>query len=299
VVEFNTKTAQEFDLRIDPTRAVIHPATKKAAEPRYFGGSIIDVPPGEDRRIPFANWLTSKENPFFARAMANYIWRHMMGRGIVHPVDDFRDTNPPTHPRLLDLLANGFDQKHLIRFIASSQAYQRSGSANDTNRLDFKYYSRAYPKRMMAEVYMDAVAQITGVPDAFDNWPEARRAIQLPDNRYPSFFLDVFERSSRLVICDREESVTVPQALHFVNGPEVQEKLSSVDGRLARWLESEKTDASLLDEIFLTSLARLPSASEKDRLLTRIGKAGPDGRREVYEDILWAVLNSKEFVFSH
>jgi hypothetical protein len=119
----------------------------------------------------------------------------------------------------------------------------------------------------------------------------------LPDNRYPNFFLDVFERSNRLVICDREENVTVPQALHFVNGPEVQQKLSSADGRLAAWLDSGKSDSEVLDEMYLTALARKPSAREKDRLLTRIGKSA--SRREVFEDILWAMLNSKEFVFSH
>jgi hypothetical protein len=302
VVEFRTKNAQEFDLRIDPNRAVINPATKRAAEPRFFGSGIIDAAPGEDRRVPFAEWLTRKDNPYFARTMANYVWRQMMGRGIVNPVDDFRETNPPTHPELLALLArelaeHHFDQKHLIRFIASSRTYQHAATANETNRLDFKYYSRAYPKRMIAEVYMDAIAQVTNQADSFKDWPEARRAIELPDNRYPSFFLDVFERSNRLVICDREESVTVSQALHFVNGPEVQQKLSSPDGRLAQWLGSGMKDSELLDEMFLTTLSRRPSPREKDRLLTRVATAAD--RRDVYEDVLWAILNSKEFIFNH
>ncbi len=302
VVEFPAKNSQEFDLRIDPNRAVIHPVSKQAAVPRYFGGAPIDTEPGADRREAFAAWLTAKDNPFFARAMANLIWHNLMGRGLVDPVDDFRDTNPPTHPALLDwlaaeLAAHNFDQKHLIRLIASSRTYQASSRPNETNRLDFKYYSRSSPKRLMAEVYMDAVAQITGVPDAFKDWPEAKRAVQLPDNRYSSFFLDVFERNNRLVICDREQNVTVTQALHFVNGPEVQGKLAHPDGRLARWLDSGKSDGEVLDEMFLATLARHPGAQEKDRLLTRIGSA--KSRREVYEDILWAVLNSREFVFNH
>ncbi|MFN7921319.1 MAG: DUF1553 domain-containing protein [Bryobacteraceae bacterium] len=302
VVEFPTKNSQEFDLRIDPTKAVINPATKQAAQPRYLGGAIIDVAPGEDRRVAFAEWLTRKDNPFFARTQANYTWRQMMGRGIVNPVDDFRETNPPTHPELLALLArelteHGYDQKHLIRFIASSRTYQHSSAANDTNRLDFKYYSRAYPKRMMAEVYMDAVAHVTNQPDSFKDWPEARRALQLPDNRYPSFFLDVFERNNRLVICDREENVNVSQALHIVNGPEVQQKLASTEGRLAQWLDSGRADGELIDEMFLTALSRKPTPREKDRLLTRVGKA--PSRREAYEDIVWAILNSKEFMFNH
>ena len=302
VVEFGTKQAQEFDLRIEPARAVINPATKRAAEPRYFGGGIIDVAPGEDRRPAFATWLTAPDNPFFARAMANQIWRHMMGRGLVQPVDDFRETNPPTHPALLDLLArelasHRFDQKHLIRFIASSRAYQHSTRANQTNALDFKYYSRAYPKRMMAEVYMDAIAQVTNLENKFANWPEARRAVQLPDNRYNAYFLDVFERSNRLVICDREENVTVSQALHFVNSPDVQAKITSPDSRLARWIAAGKTDAEILDELFLATLARHPGAREKDRLLTRIAQA--KDRKELLEDVLWAILNSREFIFNH
>ncbi|MBI3679781.1 MAG: DUF1553 domain-containing protein [Acidobacteria bacterium] len=302
VVEFPTKNTQEFDLRLDPNRAVINPATRRAAEPRYLGGEIIDVAPGEDRRIAFARWLTARENPFFARAMANQIWRHMMGRGLVQPVDDFRETNPPTHPALLDLLATelagyNFDQKRLIRFIAASRTYQHSSAANETNRLDFKYYSRWYPKRMMAEVYMDAIAQVTNLPDRFKDWPEARRATELPDNRFASYFLDVFERSNRLVICDREENVTVSQALHFVNGPEAQEKIAIPDGRLAQWLGSPLADSQLLEEMFLATLARPPAPREKDRLLTRVASA--NNRKEVFEDILWAILNSREFIFNH
>ncbi|MBM3787774.1 MAG: DUF1553 domain-containing protein [Acidobacteria bacterium] len=302
VVELHTKNAQEFDLRVEPARAVINPATKRAAEPRYLGGGIIDVPPGEDRRVPFAKWLTTKENPYFAKAMANIVWRQMMGRGIVNPVDDFRDTNPATHPALLDLLAqelssHGFDTKHLIRFIAASKTYQHSSEANAANELDSKYYARSYPKRMAAEVYMDAIAQVTNLENSFNAWPEARRATQLPDNRYNAYFLDVFERSNRLVICDREENVTVPQALHIINSPEVQAKLASADSRLARWLAAGKNDSAILDELFLSTVSRFPTPKEKDRLLTRVSQAG--NRKEIWEDILWAMINAREFVFNH
>jgi hypothetical protein len=301
VVEFHTKNQQEFDLHIEPSRAVLHPVSKKAAEPRYLGGDAIDVDPGADRRINFAQWLTAKENPFFARAMANLIWRNMMGRGIVNPVDDMRETNPPTHPALLDALAkeladHNFDQKHLIRLIANSQTYQRSWEANDTNKLDYKYYSRAYPKRLMAEVYMDTMAQVTGVPDTFKDWPEARRAVQLPDNRYNSYFLEVFLRNSRLVICDRDENVTVTQTLHSLNGPEIQAKLAGADGKVTQWMDSGLSDSAILDEMFLSTLSRYPSAKEKDQL-TRVGSA--KSKREVWEDLLWAMLSSKEFQFNH
>jgi hypothetical protein len=302
VVEFGSKNAQEFELRIDPNRAVIHPVSKQAALPKALGGPVLDTVPGADRRVAFADWLTAKDNPFFARAMANLVWKTLMGRGIVEPVDDFRETNPPTHPQLLDALArelaaHRFDQKHLIRLIANSRTYQHAAAANQTNRLDFKYYSRAYPKRLLAEVYLDAIAQVTAVPDAFANWPEAKRAVQLPDNRFPSPFLDIFERSNRLVICDREQNVTITQALHFVNGPEIQAKLSHADNRIAAWLDSGKPDAAVLDEMFLSTLSRYPSPQEKDRLLTRVARAS--ARREAWEDLLWAILNSKEFVFNH
>lgn len=302
VVEFPTKNSQEFDLRIEPNRALIFPVTKKAAIPRYLGGDPIDTSPGTDRRLQFAVWLTSKDNPFFSRAMANLVWRQMMGRGLVQPVDDMRDTNPPTHPALLDGLArelagHGFDQKRLIRLIANSRTYQHSSRAKDSNRLDFKYYSRAYPKRMMAEIYRDAIAQSTGVPDAFKDWPEAKRTVQLPDNRYNSYFLEVFQRSNRLVICDREENVTASQGLHFINSPEVQAKLSQPDNRIAQWLGEGKPDAWVLEEMFLSTLSRKPTPAEKDRLLTRLGSAA--SRREAFEDILWAIVSSKEFVFNH
>lgn len=302
VVEFHTKNSQEFELRIEPSRTQIHPVSKRPAAPRYLGGGAIDPEPGSDRRAPFAEWLTAKENPFFARAMANLIWRNLMGRGIVQPVDDIRDTNPPTHPELLAALARElaerhFDQKHLIRLIANSRTYQHSSRANAANRLDFKYYSRAYPKRLMSEVYMDLIAQVTGVPDSFKDWPEAKRAVQLPDNRYNSYFLDVFQRNNRLVICDREENVTVSQALHSVNGTDIQAKLAAGDGRLAQWLQSGKSDSEVLEEMFLASLSRRPSPAEKDRLLTRLGAA--KSKREVFEDVLWAMVSSKEFVFNH
>ncbi|MBI3698062.1 MAG: DUF1553 domain-containing protein [Acidobacteria bacterium] len=302
VAEFHTKNSQEFDLRLDPSRAVMHPLTHKAATPRYLGGEVIDVEPGADRRVKFAQWLTAKDNPFFPRAMANLIWRNLMGRGLVQPADDMRETNPPTHPALLDALAkelaeHHFDQKHLIRLITNSKTYQHSSRANASNKLDFKYYSRSYPKRMMAEVYMDAIAQVAGVPDSFNNWPEAKRATQLPDNRYNSYFLEVFDRSNRLVICDREEVVNTRQALHFVNGPELQAKLADPDGRLTQWLVSGKSDSALLEDMFLSSLSRKPRPDEKDRLLTRIASAPK--KHEIFEDVLWALLSSREFVFNH
>ena len=154
-----------------------------------------------------------------------------------------------------------------------------------------------FRSRMMAEVYMDAIAQVTGVPDSFKDWPEAKRAVQLPDNRYTSYFLQVFERNNRLVICDREEAVTTPQALHFVNGPELQAKLASPDGRLSQWLSSGRSNSELLEEMFLSTLSRRPTPLEKDRVLTRVAKAS--SKREIFEDVLWALVSSKEFVFNH
>jgi len=302
VVEFHTKNVQEFDLRLSANRAVLHPVSKQPVEPRYFGAGVIETTPGEDRRVAFAKWLTAKENPYFARAMANLIWRNLMGRGLIHPVDDRRDSNPATHEALLEALAgelagHGFDQKHLMRLILNSRTYQHSSKANETNKLDFKYYSRAYPKRLPAEVYMDAVAQVTGVPDTFAAWPEAKRSVQLPDNRMNLYVLEVFQRNTRLQICDREEDVTPSQGLNLINGQDLQKKLAHADGRLTQWLGSGKTDSELIEEIYLATLSRRPTAQEKDRMLTRAGAA--KSRREIFEDMLWAALSSREFVFNH
>jgi hypothetical protein len=306
VVEFSTKNAQEFDLRIDPNRAVIHPVTKQAAIPRPLGGREIDPEPGIDRRIAFADWLTSKENPFFARAMANLIWRNMMGRGLVNPVDDMRDTNPATHPRLLDALAkelsdHRFDQMHLIRLIANSQTYQHSSEANETNRLDFKYYSRSYPKRMMAEVYMDAVAQVTGVRDAFKDWPEAKRALQLPDSRTDSYFLKAFGRPDREKTCECERTAepNVAQMLHLANGDTLNQKLMARENVISKHLTGKEPPEKLVEVAYLRSLSRYPTNTEKEKILRVLADAGKDERRPVIEDMYWALLSSKEFLFNH
>jgi hypothetical protein len=224
-----------------------------------------------------------------------------MGRGLVEPVDDFRVTNPPTHPELLDalakeLVAHNFDQKHVIRLICDSRAYQLSAKSNDFNKLDGKYYSHFLPKRMMAEVYVDAISQVTGVPDEFKNYPEAKRAIQNPDNRYPSYFLDTFNRTNRLVICEREEEGTMSQALNLINGGDLHAKIVNKNGALEKMLQSGKTDGDIVDELFLCALSRLPTTTDRARLGKQM--AGVP-RPEAFQDLLWAILSSREFVFSH
>jgi hypothetical protein len=185
----------------------------------------------------------------------------------------------------------------VIRLIVNSRAYQASCRAERGTEWDRKYYSRAYPKRLMAEVYYDAICQVTGKPDEFKNWPEAKRAVQLPENRYSSYFLDTFARGNRLVICEREEEGTVSQALNLINGPEIHEKVAAKDGALAKLLASGKAEDVVLDELFLATLSRFPRPEERTRLARQMA-AAPNGE-EALQDVLWAILASREFQFNH
>jgi hypothetical protein len=311
----NTKTAQEFELFLDPKGTVEHPVTKAVMPAHAMDSPVFTAEPSRDGhgadnvadlRVKFADWLTAPDNPFFAKAMVNRLWKQFMGRGLVEPVDDCRVTNPPTHPELLDALAkefvgNGaasvpFDQKRIIRLICNSRAYQLSAKPNATNALDTKYYSHFIPKRLMAEVYLDAICQVTGVPETFNNYPEAKRAIQLADNRYPSSFLDTFNRTNRLVICEREEEGTMTQALNLINGVEIQKKISDKNGALEKLLQSGKSDADIIDELFLSTLSRFPTPAERARLAKQMSGAP---RGEAFQDLLWALLSAREFMFNH
>lgn len=297
-----TKKTQEFELYLDPKATVENPLTQKVMEPHALDSPVFTAAPTEDVRVKFADWLTSPQNPYFARAMVNRVWKQFMGRGLVEPVDDMRATNPATHPELLDALARElinrkFDQKQVIRLILTSRAYQASSQPDPANVADRKYYSRAYPKRMAAEVYFDAVCQITGKPETFTGWPEAKRAVQLPENRFPSYFLDVFGRPNRLVICDREEEGTISQALNLINGKEIQSRVADKGGTLAKLLASGKPDDAILDELFLGTFSRFPKPEERSRLARQMSTA--PNREEALQDVLWAMLSAREFQFNH
>jgi hypothetical protein len=258
----------------------------------------------KDVRIDLAAWFASPENPWFARNLANRTWAHFLGRGLVEPVDDVRDTNPPSNPELLDALAkqlvdSKFDFKKLIRAITASRVYQLSAKPNATNEKDELNYSRALFRRIDAEVLLDMVSQATGVEERFPSTPAGYRAIQLWDSKVQHYFLKLFGRPARVSACECERNIEpgVSQILHLLNSPGIQAKLSHERGTVAKLVRSKK-DAELIEELYLTFFCRYPTETERTaslQYLTRHAK----NRRQAAEDLAWSLLNSLEFVFNH
>jgi hypothetical protein len=282
---------------------VAHPRTGATVQPKFPGGPISADP---DRRGAFARWLTACDNPYFARAAANRIWFHLLGRGIVEPVDDFRGTNPPSIPALLDalaedLVAHDFDRKHLIRAIMNSRTYQSSGKPTATNADDVKYFSRYVPRRIAAEALLDAVCDVTGVPEKFKGFPAGSRAVQLPDGEFPYPFLRVFGRPPRASACEceRDNDTTLHMALMLQGGDFIQGKLADRAGRVAGLAASAKTDREVIEEMFLLTLSRRPTATEFETLLIHFTKQSNRSRQQNCEDVMHALLNHPEFLFQH
>ncbi len=258
-----------------------------------------------DARLAFADWMTTPDNPFFARTLVNRYWKHFTGRGLVEPEDDMRVTNPPTNPELLDGLAaaftqSGYDLKGLIRLITQSRTYQFDSMAAEQNLQDQRNYSRFYPKRMQAEVLLDAIDHVTGTQTPFDPMPAGTRAVALPDAGYSSYFLKVFGRSESTTACECESSQepNLAQNLHLLNSTEMQTKLASDTGRAAVLAGDEaRQDDEKVAELYRIALGRNPDDSE---LKSTIGYlANKPNRREAYEDVVWSLINSKEFLFNH
>ncbi len=270
-----------------------------------------------DRRAYFAGWLTAPENPFFAKALVNRVWKNFLGRGLVEAEDDLRQTNPPTNPELLDALAKDFiahsyDVRHLIRRVMISAAYQRSSRPVPGNEADDRYYSRYLVRRLPAEVLLDAYAQVTGVPTKFDTvrgggqvptatqlYPTGTRAQQLPDVQLVSRFLDAFGRPAReqTCSCERNPDATVGQALHVANGPTLNEKLTAKQSIVSRWLDAKTPDAAVLRNLFARALSREPTPAESAKLTALLAEA-KDDRRAALEDLTWGVLTGREFLFN-
>ena len=248
--------------------------------------------------------MTAADNPYFARNLANRMWAHFLGRGLVEPVDDVRATNPPSNPALLDALAghvvaSKFDVKAVIRTICASRTYQTTATPNETNARDEQNYSRALFKRPDAEVLLDMLCQATGVTEKFTGTPVGTRAIQLWDSKVRHYFLEQFGRPVRATACtcERNAEPTIAHVLHFLNSDTVNDKLRHEGGNIARWCREFADDGRVLEEMYLTFLTRPPTP--KDREMVKVHLKKSKTRRDGFEDVGWAILNSKEFAFNH
>ncbi len=292
--------------------------TKLPVKPAVLGGTTLQISQDQDPRLTLAGWMSDKANPFFAKSLANRYWKHFFKRGLVEPEDDIRDTNPATNPELLDALAahfvaSGYDLKALVRAITQSHAYQLSALPNAYNGVDRQNFSHYYPKRLQAEVLLDAVDQLTGARTDFANLPPGTRAISLPDNSYnrSSPFLKVFGRPEGASVCEceRVQSASLEQSLHLMNAADLKSKLGTPNGR-ADLLSRVDTPASeTLRELYLAAYSREPRADERKVAEAYLARPRVDSqgkpldparaKRDAYEDLLWAIINTKEFLFNH
>lgn len=300
--------------------------TDKAVLPAGLGVEPTKIRTVVDPRTELARWLTNDENPFFAKSVVNRYWKHFFGRGIVDPEDDMRETNPPTHPELLNALAShfiytGYDLKDLIRTICQSKVYQLSAIPNQFNGVDKQHYSRYYPKRLMAEVLYDSVHELLGSEVKFDGLPQGTRAVELPNNSFNSsnYFLTVFGRpdSSSSCECERSQDASLAQSLHLLNSKSIQEKLAANTGMAAVLVnDTSRSHEEKMSALYLRAFSRYPSADELNTALEYLHrkqlaaasaepaeikgeKEAPDPLRIAYEDIIWALINTKEFLFNH
>jgi hypothetical protein len=300
------------DLIVYPARTgeINHPRLNVPLAPRPLDGPALAVDAATDRREFFAEWLVSPDNPFFARALVNRVWKNFMGRGLVEGVDDIRDANPPSNPALLaaltrDFTAHRFDVKHLVRTIMNSTTYQLSSRPTDTNAADLKYHSHYIARRLPAEVILDAISQVTGVAENFPAYP-GRRALQLPDAAVDSYFLTAFGRPPRVTAADseRQQEPSITQALHVINGDTINQKLAAPRGLIQMLVDGNTDNRSAVERLYLAALSRPPTDEElrtlsqaMDEALTRGGPGA--ARRPVLEDLAWAVLTGREFLFNH
>jgi hypothetical protein len=318
----NGDRSDEVLVQSQPAGEATHPRRGIAMPPTPLDGKPLPLDSTEDRRRYFADWLTAADNPYFARALVNRVWRNFMGRGLVEAEDDLRQTNPPTNPELLDELAHDFvahryDVRYLVRTIMTSAAYQRSSKPLPENAMDDRFYSHYLVRRLPAEVILDAYAQVTGVPTVFtevasnardgtthyDGYPAGTRALQLPDSLVVSPFLDAFGRPERsqTCSCERQQDSSVGQALHLNNGKTLNDKLRAKGSRLESWLTEKVSDEEAVRRLYLLALCREPTVGERTKFAALLGEAAADGkttRREALEDLFWAVLSSKEFLFN-
>jgi hypothetical protein len=302
-----SKNSEEFGLfgretvvMVKPSGEVSHPRTGKTLEPKPLGGQPTEN--SLDRRIPLAKWLTSPENAYFARSVVNRYMGYLLGYGLVEPVDDMRSTNPPSNIVMLDAITkdfvdHGYDLKHLIREIMTSRLYSLSPQPTRENAADQRFYSHFNVKRLAAEPLLDAIDQATGVPTKFKSLPLGTRAIELPDAEYPDFFLNTFAKPRRVSVCECERSpdANLAQALHTLNGDTLASKIASKDGRIAKLMAANKPHEEIVREIYLATLCRPPAPTELEASREILNESA--NPTECYQDLLWALLNTKQFLF--
>lgn len=284
-----------------------NPKTGQLVPPAGLDAGGVPVAQEADPREELAAWMTRPDNPFFARSLVNRYWKHFFSRGIVDPEDDMRVTNPATNPELLTALAEdfvqrGFDLKQLVRTICNSSTYQLSSLPNEHNQTDKQSFSRYYPRRLSAETLLDSIDSVTGVPTAFNGMPAGTRAMQLPDTGFDSYFLTVFGRpeSSSACECERSADANLAQSLHLLNSSDLHGKLTSDQGRAAQWAaDQQRPRAEKIAEMYQLCFSRFPEADELAAAESYLERAGADKQRQAYEDLLWALINTKEFLFNH
>jgi len=285
---------------------LIQPLTGNPVSPAPLDGVPLSFDAAADRRIHLAQWLVAPENPYFSRAITNRVWANFFAVGLVENVDDLRLTNPASNEELLAaaagyLVEHDFDLKALMRAILQSQTYQRSSEPLPENVGDKQFYARYFPRRMMAEVLLDAVSQVTGAPTQFSGYTSGWRATQLPDSNVNSYFLKSFGRPERVATCEceRTDEASMVQVLHIWNGDTINKKLESKESRVEQLLADGTSNEQLIEEVYLSALSRYPTDGEKSKLLAAFAESPAAERRLLVEDLYWSVLSSKEFLFSH
>jgi hypothetical protein len=298
---------------------LVQPLTGKPQPPTPLDGTPMALDAPGDRRVHLADWLVSRDNPYFSRAIVNRVWANFFGVGLVEAVDDLRVTNPSSNEKLLSsagkfLADQHFDLKVLMRTILQSETYQRSSEPLPENVADTRFYSRYYPRRLMAEVMLDALSEVTGTYDSITfasitadkggervTFPKGWRVMQMPDTRLDSYFLKAFGRPDRNITCECERTAdpSVTQVLHVCNGDTINQKLEAKDNEIGKLLSSKAPTDKILEHAYLTSLSRYPTGPEKKKLISVLNETKPDQIRPVVEDMYWALLSSREFMFNH
>lgn len=281
-----------------------NPLTGKTPEPKFLDGEYATFTPEDDPRHALVDWMARPENPFFSRVLVNRLWGHFMGRGLVDEVDDMRESNPPSNPELLNALAKDFidhkfDVRHIVKTLVNSRVYQLSSAPTNHNKDDRQNFARFYARRLIAEVLLDAVDQTTGTKTRFGNIADSARAVDLPHEGFGSYFLDTFDRPKRVsgCECERSSGATLAQVLLLANSDELENKLADGNGRIAKLAASDKPITDRINELYLSAFTRHPHDGELETTVKYV--ESQDDKRKAMEDVLWTIVNSKEFLFNH